>query len=92
MRTYDACPYDGRRPIKSRFSNWFWIFECRECGTEYCAHDGPPCPECGEEEYDHVGKCYYDAEYDGGEEGDDAVEDEESEEGEESEGESPEHD
>lgn len=84
MRTYHECPWDGRRPIKSRFSNWFWIYECTDCGTEYCSHDGPPCPnpDCdGDgESYEHAGKCYYDEECDDGEEDDDAVEDEEGEE------------
>ncbi|MEK6616117.1 MAG: hypothetical protein AABZ32_08415 [Bacteroidota bacterium] len=60
MSDYDACPHCGRKAEESISSNWFPVHTCRECNTKYCEEDGPPCPECGADDYSDYDKVYAD--------------------------------
>jgi anaerobic ribonucleoside-triphosphate reductase len=58
MSSYDSCPYCDREAEDAISSNWFPIYACSECGTKFCSHDGPPCPECGSSDYAEYDRVY----------------------------------
>lgn len=60
MSDYDACPYCGKKAEESVSANWFPVHTCRGCNTKYCEEDGPPCPECGADDYGDYDKVYAD--------------------------------
>jgi rubredoxin len=59
MSSYDSCPNCGREAKKAFSSNWFPVYKCSKCGTEYCEKcGGETCPDCGSSKYSEVGKVY----------------------------------
>ena len=54
----DSCPRCGREAKDNISSNWFPVNTCLDCGTKYCSDDGPPCPDCGSDNYGEYDKVY----------------------------------
>ena len=62
MSSLDCCPYCEREAEEAISHNWFPVYTCLNdsCRQKYCAEDGPPCPECGSDDYGEFDKVYAD--------------------------------
>ena len=59
MSSYPSCPYCGRKAKVALTSNWFPVYKCSKCGTQYCKEcGGSSCPKCGGSSRIEVGKVY----------------------------------
>jgi transposase-like protein len=59
MSSFESCPKCGREAKKAFSSNWFPVYKCNECKTEYCEDcGGDECPSCGSDKRSTVGKVY----------------------------------
>ncbi|MFH1585832.1 MAG: hypothetical protein ABIB79_03630 [archaeon] len=59
----DECPYCHREAKDALTSNWFPVYTCLDCDTKFCEGpncNGPPCPECGSDNYGEYDKVYAD--------------------------------
>jgi hypothetical protein len=58
MSSFDSCPNCNREAKKAFSSNWFPVYKCNECKTEYCEDcGGDECPSCGSDKRSTVGKA-----------------------------------